>query len=99
MTDVIIRREGEHKLAFVIEENGERIAEMIAGISGTVMTIYHTEVSPKFEGQGLAKKLIDAMVEHARRNKWTVNPICSYVRSEFERHPEDYRDVWTAGPT
>lgn len=52
--------------AFVIEENGERIAEMAAGINGKEMSVFHTEAAEKSEGQGIGKKLIDMMSDYAR---------------------------------
>ena len=45
---------------------------MQIGISGNVLTVYHTEVSPDHEGKGLAKKLLMAMADYARKNKLQV---------------------------
>ncbi len=80
--------------AFVLEENGERIAEMVVGISGNEMSVYHTEVADKLEGQGIGKKLIDVMAEYARTHKLKVIPLCPYVHAQFKRHPEQFADVW-----
>ncbi len=79
---------------FYINENDEQIAEMQIGISGTDLTVYHTEVSPKYEGKGLAKKLLTAMVDYARKNQLKVIALCPYVLSQFKRHPAEYEDVW-----
>lgn len=79
---------------FYLNEKGEQIAEMQIGISGNDLTVYHTEVSPKHEGEGLAKKLLTAMVDYARKNKLKVIALCPYVHAQFKRHPEEYNDVW-----
>jgi predicted GNAT family acetyltransferase len=79
---------------FYVNENNEQVAEMIIGISGNDLTVYHTEVSPKAEGKGLAKKLLSAMVYHARKNNLKVIALCPYVFAQFKRHPEEYADVW-----
>ena len=79
---------------FYINENDEQIAEMIIGISGNDLTVYHTEVLPKAEGRGLAKKLLLAMVDYARKNGLKVIALCPYVFAQFKRHPEEYADVW-----
>jgi len=79
---------------FYINENDEQIAEMQIGISGNDLTVYHTEVSPDHEGRGLAKKLLTAMVEYARKNQLKVIALCPYVFAQFKRHPQEYDDIW-----
>lgn len=79
---------------FFVNKNDEQIAEMQIGISGNDLTVYHTEVSPEYEGQGLAKKLLSAMVDYARTNQLKVIALCPYVLSQFKRHAEEYHDVW-----
>lgn len=79
---------------FYINENDEQIAEMQIGISGNDLTVYHTEVSSDHEGRGLAKKLLSAMVDYARKNQLKVIALCPYVFAQFKRHPQEYDDVW-----
>jgi uncharacterized protein len=80
--------------AFVIEEGGERLAEMVVGIIGQNLTVSHTEVSEKLRGQGIAAKLLAAMVDYARAHNLKVITLCSYVSAQFKRHPEQYSDIW-----
>lgn len=49
----------------------------------------HTEVGPRFEGRGLARRLVGQVLDTARREGWSVLPYCPYVRSYLGRHPED----------
>ena len=79
---------------FYINENDEQIAEMQIGISGNDLTVYHTEVSPDHEGRGLAKKVLTAMVDYARKNQLKVIALCPYVFAQFKRHPQEYDDIW-----
>jgi len=79
---------------FYMLDGEEQIAEMEVSISGNNLTVYHTEVLPKAEGKGLAKKLLTTMVDHARKNALKVIPLCPYVNAQFKRHPEEYVDVW-----
>lgn len=79
---------------FYINENNEQVGEMVIGIAGSDLTVYHTEVLPKAEGKGLAKHLLKSMVEYARKDKLKVIPLCPYVFAQFKRHPEEYIDVW-----
>ena len=80
--------------SFYIEEGNERIAEMVVSISGNNLTVYHTEVFPKGEGKGLGKELLEAMVDHARKNGLKVIALCPFVHAQFKRHPDMYADVW-----
>jgi len=80
--------------AFVIEDGEERLAEMAIGISGENMTVYHTEVSDKLKGQGVASQLLARMVDYVRENKLKVIPLCPFVLAQFNRHPEKYEDIW-----
>jgi uncharacterized protein len=77
------------------EERGERVAKMIISISGNDLTVYHTEVLPKLEGKGLAKKLLEAMVDYVRKNNLKVIALCPYVHAQFLTHPEEYNDIWS----
>lgn len=94
MKDIELKLENNGKGAFVLDEAGERLAEMAIGISGGNLTVYHTEVSDKLKGQGVASKLLATMVDYARQHKLKVIALCPYVLAQFKRHPEQYADVW-----
>ena len=80
--------------AFYIMDGAEQMGEMVISVSGSNLTVYHTEVSTKAEGKGLAKKLLTALAEYARGEGLKVIPLCPYVHLQFKRHPEEYSDVW-----
>jgi predicted GNAT family acetyltransferase len=48
----------------------------------------HTFVPPSYRGHGLAEKLVNALIEDARRLGFKIVPLCSYVAAQFRRHPE-----------
>ena len=98
MDDVKLSLNKEGDGAFFISEGEELIGEMVVNITGTDLTVFHTEVSPKAEGKGLAKKLLATMVDHARRNHLKVIALCPYVHAQFKRHPEEYADIWKREP-
>lgn len=79
---------------FYINENNQQVAEMQIGISGNDLKVYHTEVLPKAEGKGLAKKLLSGMADYARKNNLKVIALCPYVFAQFKRHPEEFADIW-----
>ncbi|MEO6894960.1 MAG: GNAT family N-acetyltransferase [Ginsengibacter sp.] len=79
---------------FYIDENNEQVGKMIIGIYDKELTVYHTEVLPKAEGKGLAKQLLNAMVDYAREKNLQVIVMCPYVLAQFKRHPDQYGDIW-----
>ena len=79
---------------FYIMEDNEQLGEMEVSISGSTLTVYHTEVAEKAEGKGYAKALLQEMVGFARSNNLKVIPLCPYVHAQFRRRPEEYADIW-----
>jgi uncharacterized protein len=94
MNEIELKLDSNGTGAFVIEEAGERIAEMAIGVSGTNLTVYHTEVADKLKGQGVAPKLLSTMVDYAREHHLKVIPLCPYVQAQFKRHSDQYTDIW-----
>lgn len=82
------------KGAFVLENDNEQLAEMVIGITGNELAVYHTEVAEKLKGQGVAGKLLEKMVAYAREKNLQVNPLCPYVHAQFRKHSAQYADVW-----
>lgn len=93
MEEIQFTRDG-NKGAFRAMDNEEQIGEMVVGLDGSNLTVYHTEVSDKREGQGLAKKMFHTMVDHARKEHLRIIPLCSFVQAQLKRNPAAYSDVW-----
>jgi uncharacterized protein len=47
----------------------------------------HVEADPALRGTGAAGRLMEAIVAHARAEKLTLAPRCSYALAWFKRHP------------
>jgi len=58
-----------------VTRDGARVAE-------------HTLVPPVIGGRGVAARLVEALVADAQEQGFKVKPLCSYVVTAFERHPE-----------
>lgn len=56
------------------------------------LVFLHTEVDPAFEGRGLGGRLAAGALDDARRQRVRVVPLCPFMASFIERHPE-YRDL------
>lgn len=59
---------------------------------GALIALQHTEVPPALEGQGIARRLVQAVLDDVRARGLTVIPNCPYVRSFLRKHPA-YRDL------
>ena len=55
--------------------------------------VEHTYVDEAYGGRGIARQLLNSVVDEARKRAVKIVPVCSYVVREFEKHPETYADV------
>ena len=94
MNEVELKLDEKGHGGFYIMKGEDQLAEMEVAVSDSNMTVYHTEVVPEAEGKGLAKKLLAAMSDYARKNGLKVIPLCPYVHTQFKRHPQAYADIW-----
>lgn len=60
--------------------------------SDRVIVVDHTFVHPTLRGQGIAKQLLDRVIQMAREENLKIIPTCDFAISEFEKHPE-FSDV------
>lgn len=94
MSDIQVELNENGRGAFFIDDEGVRIAEMVFSIADNNLTVYHTEVSEKLKGKGVAGKLLETMVGYVRTHNLKVIPLCPYVNLQFKRHPDQYKDIW-----
>ena len=87
------------------EERGDR-GRYVATVAGSdhtghldwvargegVRAATHTLVPPAIGGQGVAAKLVEALVADARAQSFRIDPRCSYVEALFRRH-KDWADL------
>jgi uncharacterized protein len=64
--------------------------------SGSTVSFTHTEIDPRFEGQGLGSILAGAALDATRIEGSSVLPFCPFIRGYLQRHP-DYLDLVPAG--
>lgn len=93
MTEIKFESLEDEPAAFNLYDAGKKIGEMIVEIRGSDMTVFHTEVDEDQEGKGYAAKLLAAMVAYVREHHLKVIPMCSFVHAQFDRHPDEYKDI------
>ncbi|MDD7042655.1 MAG: GNAT family N-acetyltransferase [Mollicutes bacterium] len=70
----------------LLGENDETLAEIdFPMIKEGVIEITHTIVSPSLQGQGIARKLVDKVLEIAKEKGYRVTASCSYARHYLEK--------------
>ncbi|WP_138160588.1 GNAT family N-acetyltransferase [Peptoniphilus catoniae] len=67
-------------------------AQMVYEDKGDYVNIEHTIVSDNLTGQGVAGRLLDALVNWAREDKKKVRATCSYAYAKLQ--DEKYQDVF-----
>ena len=76
-----------------LNEKNMAIAEiMYTSVNTDLYIIDHTSVANGYQGKGIAKQLVRALVDKARKEGKKVMPLCPFANAEFERRIE-YQDV------
>lgn len=80
-----IKFEKENK-KFVAYDNNIKIGVCVFVESGEYWTIIHTEVSHLYQGQGIARKLVEKVIENAKIYDKKLMTDCSYAKKILERN-------------
>lgn len=78
--------------AFVIERDGERLAELTYTVAGSRVILDHTHVDDRLRGTGAGARLVAAAVQWARAEQRKLLPLCPFAKSVFDKTPA-YADV------
>lgn len=100
MSDIVIAKEDG--------ESGGRYVARIEGVDGEgeitftrpragVISANHTGVPDSMSGKGVARALLDFMLEDARANSFRIVPVCPYIRGQYAKHAE-WADLFTTKP-
>ena len=82
----------EEDKIYIEDENGKEVARIIFEEEDGVLTITHTIVDECMAGQGIAGKLLEKVIEKARRENKKIVPVCSYAVKKMEGK-EEYSDI------
>jgi len=77
---------------YEVHVGGELAGYIMYGLRGRQIDLVHTEVNPRFRGEGLASQLARFSLDDARARNLTVLPTCPYVRSWIRKH-SGYADL------
>lgn len=77
---------------YVLEQNGAEAVMTYSRASPQLIIVDHTEVPEAMRGTGAGSRLAEHAIGQARNGGWKIIPLCPFMRSQVERHPE-WRDV------
>jgi predicted GNAT family acetyltransferase len=86
----VLDNPAEHRFELLVDGKPAGFAAYRADERAHVFT--HTEIDPAYEGKGLASVLIRGALDEMRARGRSALPVCPFVRSFLERHP-DYLDL------
>lgn len=89
MTEV---RDNKERFRYEILDDGVVAGFVQYNMRGGRLFLVHTEIREEFSGRGLATQLIRGALDDARRRNLRVVPICPFVETFIEKHP-DYDDL------
>jgi predicted GNAT family acetyltransferase len=72
---------------FELEENGH-LALATYRRHEHSLSIPHVEADPALRGTGASGRLMQGIVEMARREKFSITPTCPFAKDWFAKHPE-----------
>ena len=86
-------------MSVIVEDNRDRhrfevlVDGTVAGFAAyrlgdDTLTFTHTEVGDEYEGQGVGSQLAAAALDAARDARLAVVPVCEFIASYIEQHPE-----------
>ena len=75
---------------FEIYSDGELAGFADFKIENQVISYTHTEIDPKFGGQGLGSQLIKEALDEALEQNLEVAPYCSFVSAYIKKSGEKY---------
>ncbi|HEV7275731.1 MAG TPA: GNAT family N-acetyltransferase [Devosiaceae bacterium] len=84
----IEREDGEHRGRYFVNlPDGSEAELTYRHLDPKTIVADHTGVPPAFRNEGIALKLVEALVAGARSDGVRIVPQCSYVAAQFRRHP------------
>ncbi|MDQ3867683.1 MAG: N-acetyltransferase [Actinomycetota bacterium] len=92
MGDEIEVRNNPSQLRYELHLDGKPAGMIVYSRQPDAVSLVHTEVEPQLQGRGLGGRLVAGALADIRARGLHVDPICPFVRSYIDRHPE-YRDL------
>ncbi len=91
MSISIVKKEELNR--FEIYSDGELAGFAEFKVANQKISYTHTEIDPRFGGQGLGSQLIKEALDEALEQNLEVAPYCSFVSAFIKKNSEKYLDL------
>jgi predicted GNAT family acetyltransferase len=91
MADHLVVRRNEAKHHYELFVDGVKAGHILYRrykYKPDAIGLIHTEISPRFEHLRLGAPLVESALTDIRERGLTVIPVCGFVRSYVDSHPE-----------
>src|ERR1044072_4106290 len=78
---------------FSLHADGQEVGRMLVSVTPDILEAGYTNGVLTQRKNGYGKKLVDAVVDYARRNNLKVIAKCGFVAMMFNKYPETYGDI------
>ena len=82
MIEISFEKNNNQSVAY---DNNLKIGECIFVELEDTWNIVHTEVNNNYKGQGIAKKLVECIIENSKKYNKKIEADCSYAKKVIER--------------
>lgn len=82
MIDIVFDKGNNTAFAF---DNNIKIGECVFVEENNTWNIVHTGVDNSYRGQGIAKKLVECIINNAKKNNKKLIAECSYAKKLLDR--------------
>jgi predicted GNAT family acetyltransferase len=90
-TPQLVHNEAQSR--YEVRLDGELAGQAQYRQEGGAVRLTHTEVDPRFEGQGLASRLAAFVLEDLKARGSKVIPSCAFMAGYIARHEKEYGDL------
>lgn len=87
MIEIAFEKDKNKSVAF---DNNTIIGECDFVIQKNIWNIVHTVVNSKYQGQGIARKLVNCVIENALKENKEVVADCSYAKKVLDELNNEY---------
>ena len=81
MINILFDKEQNRSIAY---DEEQKVGECNFIVQENNWNITHTVVNNKYQGQGIARKLVECVIENGKENNKIVIADCSYARKIIE---------------
>ena len=83
MIEIIFEKENNRAVAY---DNTIQVGECDFLENQDYWNITHTEVNGNYQGQGIARKLVECIIENAKKKNKELIAECSYAKKILEKY-------------